>query len=434
MSYNTPKADKVTTNFIGSIKCYQCGKKIFDKRDVWDRLTYALNLDTNNALDTPGKPVKLGIDDTTRNDIHTLFYESVVNAIYPPANCKGIYKDISVYKITINKDIPILCTEDNDIIHINELRFYIFPYDIAFFAINASWEDIPLDKLNEYNRIIRNVEHYYHNHISHQFLAILQPVIAIYNASNKAHHIAAEDFQQETIKDYIKILYKTNKLKCYMIIRINEETLTTFSPQYTRDNLLYDIATMSDIGSSTDPQNAYKPSQRYYEHLMEHNKIDCYENWTALALVDTFCCLMNPFTENKYDYQYNDMWGNLYFDHLYINTLYIKAFMLSTIDNFNTGKNQTKYNKEFDNFDYRFNHYNVSYNFLPDLIYKTLRTGMEIDNELYAIKNQINTHNNKIEQKQNTRLNWIMALLAILTTASILNDGWEFILKLLSFS
>ena len=128
------------------------------------------------------------------------------------------------------------------------------------------------------------------------------------------------------------------------------------------------------------------------------------------------------------------MWGNLYFDHLYINTLYIKAFMLSTIDNFNTGKNQTKYNKEFDNFDYRFNHYNVSYNFLPDLIYKTMRTGMEIDNELYAIKNQINTHNNKIEQKQNTRLNWIMALLAILTTASILNDGWEFILKLLSFS
>ena len=63
-----------------------------------------------------------------------------------------------------------------------------------------------------------------------------------------------------------------------------------------------------------------------------------------------------------------------------------------------------------------------------------MRTGMEIDNELYAIKNQINTHNNKIEQKQNTRLNWIMALLAILTTASILNDGWEFILKLLSFS
>lgn len=428
MNYKNLKAEKFTAKFIGSMKYNKAGAKMFNDIDVWKSIIKTMKLspdEADKALDSNKLPFHHTLSTEEYNDMATLFYEAAINTIYPNEkhSHQSPYNDINSYSIKIDKNIPLFESDENSTIKVNSITFHLFPYDIAFYTLDISLDNTSFNDIILYCSIIRNIEHYQDKNLSHQFLDLFAPILQVYNLAHKHDPIA-----RDNVKQYYSILHKACKLKCYMTAIMSSDCQAQLNDIYTRKHLLYDIATLSPIGCVIDTSNSYCPAQSYYQELMSRNCIEYFENWIAISLVDTFLCLMNSATSSFY---YNIQWGKWYYEYLYINVLYNKVFMLDINDRFITEKSDKKVFKTFNIFDKTFNHHNVSYNFLPNNIYRNMCIGLEVDDELKEVKSKISLFETREENKREKKLNLLIFAITVLSLASFANDGWEFILKLI---
>ena len=442
IEYMKIKVQKLDCKLVGSIKIDKKSRHLFTKSEAWSGIVKSMGVEPSVALKN-GLPSRIELSQEDRADMQTYFYDAVINAIYPDAKSspKSPFDEISIYKIVINKDIQLLANDADSCTFVENITFYNYPHGITLFAIDMQWENITLNDFTKYISILRDVEHYARKNyetkeqktvVADQFLSLFNTIIMLYNqSSNIDVGVSLNDYSPSNVCKYINFLHKSNKLKSYVTIRLTSESDAMLSNDYSRKHLLYDVATMSRIGSAVDVNSEYKPSDAYFNKLMSENLIDCFDNWSALSLVDTFCCIMSPFPAEKYDFQYVDNWGKYYFEYLYLNVLYIKIFMLDANDRFIADKSDSKQYDAIRDIDRTFNHYNVSYNFLPDMVYKKIRAGMEIDDELQVIKVQIENHENREEHKREKCLNKMIFVLTIFTLFSVFNDGWEFIRKII---
>ncbi len=433
IKYHEITAQKIACKFVGSIKTNQKTRDIFAETkysDLWRRIVKSMDVDVSKALDNKGLPHRKQLLPDDRADMQTYFYDAVINATYPNDNRRKVspFSEISSYYIKVDKKIQLLTGNIDSMAHVDEVIFYNFPCDITLFVITMNWTDTSLNNFTQVAYLIREIEHYYkEKKLSDDFLSLYTPILQIYNLSHDTDAIILNDFTSKNIQRYINILYKANKLKTYTIVRLTPESEASLSANYSRKHLLYDVATLSQIGAVVDVNNSNKPSESYFNKLMSENLIDCFDNWTAMSLVDSFCCVMSSFDATQKDYQYKTNWGVNYFEYLYLNALYVKVFMLDANDRFTVNKYDKKLSEIIRKIDRTFNHYNVSYNFLPDMVYKKIRVGMEIDDELQAIKIQIESHENHEEHSREKKLNIMISFLTFLSITSVLNDGLGFL-------
>lgn len=213
-----------------------------------------------------------------------------------------------------------------------------------------------------------------------------------------------------------------------MVLHLAQSEDVKLDNVYTFNHLLYDVGTMSGVGASNDDKHPFSPSSHYFDNIMTNNVVDCFGNWRALALVDSFCVLMLP---NADKYQYERMWGDYYFNYMYVNVIYIKSFMLDMNDRYTNYKPSSQIVKEFRLFDRTFNFYHVSYNFLPRIIYTYMRRGLELDDELASVQRQIETYYEQREHDSDKKTNRFLLLLTILSAIALANDIWELIIKVI---
>ena len=140
-------------------------------------------------------------------------------------------------------------------------------------------------------------------------------------------------------------------------------------------SLLFDIGTLSRIGSAIG--NTYDSMNKdYVSQLVNNNSISVYNNWQALALLDSFTIVGNKIIDTPFKKEtYNSIYYGIYLYCLFIKySLFKYNFEIADLDEDRRSHFQDFLAK------YYFNY--ISYNFLPTEIFNKIRAALDIEKEL----------------------------------------------------
>ncbi len=235
----------------------------------------------------------------------------------------------------------------------------------------------------------RNIQSFFHEFISTNILAGIQL---------RGKNIKSDD-------------YSGSKFKIYSVIN-------TIDPDdgsnYDRDKLVFEIGTGSRIGElGSNGYNA--PSQEYFHELMR-DSIKVFNNYTGLALLDSFTVIGNGVfqSKEKHFYQFNT-YNRIYFA-IYILNLYIRY----NISRFNAvfNDNPLKTREEFELFinDYYYSH--ISFNFLPNIFHQKIYSALNIEDEIKHFEKRLGSLATRIQEDQEKRQATLLGLVSVLTGLS----------------
>ena len=346
----------------------------------------------------------------SRESLSTIYYTGLIDSRYPTEQQQrkhSIYKHLSHFRQFINKDIPFVINNTTlASIHVEHIDYRVFSPETIIFSICIDNKKKVLDDITLQNSIISRVSFYNKSpkyQLSEEFLNLFQNLFTLTDTKN-----------EYSIDNLTHKLFQGNKLYNYLLVQV-EDNVENF------DDLLYELSCNTNIGMLQDSNNFLYPDSNFKNQLMANNSIACYNNWKGLVLTDTTCILMKKSVGED---RYFD--GKcLYFEFLYMNVFYLKAYLVMLNKKYQSENLTKKLKAEYLAFERAFNFHNISYNFLPQLIYDRLRFGMEINDELQQLKDKINLFNEKIERDSDKWLNIIVLFLTLISVISGINDFFE---------
>ncbi len=337
------------------------------------------------------------------------YYESYINCIFPEFK----KKDKSFYnpsfanhthrlskKLGITEQISVRDGEKmlEHELAIDYLDVFLFPGDIAIYSFRCDFTGV------SYHDISLLVNHI-RNHAASGFNFIREHARWL---------ISAGQGEGST-------LVFGNKLKSFTLV----ETGQDISAQ-EEDDLLYDLATCSPVGSAAGYVSYYKPTVTYLDKLRTENTISVFDNWKGMCLFDSFTGLFRKDVLNTF------IWENAYFNLIFLHSVYLKYYLFRTNRKFYLeNADSQKLEDEFYEFDQYFNFKQISFNFLPQIIYEKIRTGLDIEDELMQLQISIERANNIEKSRADKKMNTVLSIIAFLTVFSVIWDGSEWINKLL---
>jgi hypothetical protein len=284
---------------------------------------------------------------------------------------------------------------DDKPVVINYVDLFFFPDNHLIYCFKCTYTDLSLDEIVFLNNLIRNKK------INE--LEFIYPMVK---------SLAQDD-----------CLNIGNKLKLFFCLSHD----FNFSTGYNSDHLLFDLATCSPIGTSigVGKKPELKPSAEYYSDLMKNHRISVFENWTGMSLFDTFTVVQRGPV-----YNYN--WEFRYFRILYIHSLFVKSYLAETSKEFYLHEMNKNLEEEFHEFDQHYNFKQISYNFLPQIIYEKIRQGLNVEQEMNDIRSAIAKDHQKrrerreIEEAGNEKkMNYVLFIIALLTVIEAVYHGSE---------
>lgn len=205
-------------------------------------------------------------------------------------------------------------------------------------------------------------------------------------------------------EDWTRINLTGAKMKIFQLVEM--------PIQKVDDALLYEIATSTPIGSVNCEGHGFKPSKSYFDMIMKEHSISAFDNWKALALNDSLTCL---FIRGVNSYV-KDNWIKCYFPLIYLKAYFEKHFCFNRNIQYRCGNESKNLIKEMAYMEKYYFYDNISYNFLPNLIYEKVKFGLGIDLEKRELSEQIKND----EQKQE---NIVMGIVAVFAIISIMCDA-----------
>ena len=174
-------------------------------------------------------------------------------------------------------------------------------------------------------------------------------------------------------KSLVNLLGTGNKFKIFQVIQVEKEMF--------KDESLYEIGTCSPIGCFGG-DHSLAPSDDYYQMMMAENTASAFKNWKGLALMDTFTML--TYTEpNLY------VWYHFYFPLIYLRCLFEKTYCFCRNTDYRMDKSVMDISKEISQMEKYYFYNSISYNFLPNLLYKAIAKGLELKEERKELSEQI---------------------------------------------
>lgn len=212
---------------------------------------------------------------------------------------------------------------------------------------------------------------------------------------------------------YSCLLSTGNKLKVFQIVKTDDLT----------DELLFETGTFSPIGCVVDGSGPFSPARSYFKRIIEQHKVEIFNNWTALALMDSFTVLMLPATDIS-------LWHLHYFRLIYIHVLYQKT-LLFVVNNKFRSSSDWKYTRqllhEMKQHESRYAFSDISYNFLPEALYKAMDSSLDINAERDSLHEILEQEADRQEAVATKRLSMIILFLTIITVFSVLYDATSLI-------
>lgn len=344
-------------------------------------------------------------DKSSRESMCSLFYDGVIDARYPSNKLGDQYKEIAHFRKEINRLITICDDATKNISYdcfIEHIDYRVFSNEMLIFSITVDNSHLSLNEITSQNRLIRSVK-FYNDKFKADYLSLFSTLIELKQECDGIENI-----------DLSHSLFTGNKLYNYLLVRLDEE-----NDKYYSKDTLYDLSCEYTMGGSNDLNDSRCHDPHYKEYLLENNSIVCFASWKGLVLNDTMCVLMNS---SEPEMRYNN-WKIDYLEFIYMNVFYLKAYLVMMNKKYQNVNATSKLEKEYLEFDRTFNFKNISYNFLPQLIYDRIRVGMEINDELSQLKDKISSYSDKCERENEQTINRILFVMTIFTLTSAINDG-----------
>ena len=275
----------------------------------------------------------------------------------------------------INKLFPI---------NVRSSEVFLFPGQIGLFSIAIDLKDSLLNyqDINDILYLIRNFDTLTETNLKwHEWIS--KNILGGINLRGES--IKADEFSG-------------SKFKLFTVIdcSVNLEN---------RNPLLYDMATVSSLGSALS-SSGWAPSNQYYEELMK-SKISFFNNWEALCLFDSFTCIgtgqLNEHGTNTWEYTYF---------RIYLYRLFFKFNIYRYNSTISDGAVNVR--NQFEKFlnDYNLSH--ISFNFLANEIYKKTGEALDINLELTAFQSRINRLYATIQEKKQSKTNILLQIVTVL--------------------
>ncbi len=293
-------------------------------------------------------------------------------------------------------------------VFIPNITFYQAPFGLALFAIRVDIDASANDITATISRL-RSVDTLAESNAAFATL-VLDPLMGLYRKyAIAAAAIAGKDNQS----CYHSLVEYGNKLKAFQIAVIDYSEWDNEAS----DKMLFELGTLAPIGSY-NPEDDYSSSKSYFDSIMSNGKVSVFNNWKALALFDSFTMLGHNISENTVA-----NWIENYFGMIYISELFVKFYLFRLNNDFRINhKNAGKLLEQFDDFEYSCWFDNVSYNFLPRLVQRSMEQGLEILTEKERLYQMIAQRKNNREERDNQKMNNLLFYLTLFTTFSMVWD------------
>ena len=176
-----------------------------------------------------------------------------------------------------------------------------------------------------------------------------------------------------------QITYYGTKMRQYQVI-LTEIKTDKYETGIIKDELLYEIGSFSDLGlvADSDLTKPFKPATEYYNQLIRDNTLSVYSNWKALSLNDSFTVLSidEYFLKNEFEENFNLLYMRCLFEEFYCfdrNNLYHKVR--------DADINSKAIESEIAYIEKHYFYEDMSYNFLPPLMYHAMAKGLELQKD-----------------------------------------------------
>lgn len=337
------------------------------------------------------------------------YYESLVCSIFPGYSKTGrtylnrhfagqtrrFSRHLGLLQtIMIKKPQGVIARE----IPVEYLDLFLFPGKIAIYAFKCDFSGCTYDEITWLVNYIRNK--------APQEFTFIADCIGPLDASGISSRSG---------------LIFGNKLKSFTLVEMGQELSSG-----EEKNLLYDLATCSPVGSASGLIPYFQPTEEYKNKLWEENTVNVFDNWKGMCLFDSFTALFRKGVFSDF------VWENAYFNLIFLHSVFVKHYLFLINRRFfleNTDQQQLE--DEFYEFDNYFNFRQISYNFLPQVIYEKVRHGFDIEDELAQMQTGIERANSIEQNIQEKKTNKVLTIITFLTVFSVILDASDLIDKLI---
>lgn len=345
-------------------------------------------------------------EDRGYNGLCTLYYKSFIDSMIeaePEVQQRPRFlNDVHHYYYDVpEQQRHITFRTFNYTLQLSRLHIFTFPFHISLFVIEVDDSGQELNALtlghSTLSRWDWNWDKHFTDEVKLQLTEALQPL---------------KEFLPNA--DLAGLISNGNKLKLFQAIQLD-----VAEPD---DKMLYEIGTSQKIGCIDNTKDRYCPASDYWKRIIHDNSVATFRNWKGLALMDSFTLLgtIDSFVRDDCNY--------LYFQLIYLRCLFEKTFCFTR--NIAYRQSDKPVGKELPNEMVLMERYylysDISFNFQPDLLYKAMAKGMEIEEEKQQLTTQIKERAQREEAKEKDeeeeRLNKIAFWLAAFAIFSVVCD------------
>lgn len=303
-------------------------------------------------------------------------------------------KDVTGQSITIGLTKGKDKTPFNYTFKLCNLHLYFFPLNIVLVAIEFDDKGNDLDDLTAAHRSLVNWK--YKDFHNEDLDSALEPLASLLES-----------------KDVAELVTDGNNLKIFQIIQTED-----IEPA---NDLLFEIATFSPIGVVKGKEKqGLSPSSDYYNYILQNNSVSAFYSWRALALVDSFTVLAG-----KKNFS---IWPqiNHYFPLIYLRCIFEKTYCFSRNNAYRMNNSARNLSEELTDIEKYYFYDNITYNFLPNMLYQAMAKGLGVKEEREELSKQIKERtkfdNEKEKEQEDSRRDRITLGLAIFAIFSV---AWD---------
>lgn len=367
------------------------------------------------------------LEEAEYRNISNFYYESFVDSLVEVKQHKQHKVYGSTAHLTMKRNMPCKLNhskleKDGWEFTVSQLHLFFFPYDICLFAIEIEEPgNCDPNQLTMVHSLLRDVNSYEKITEQEQILLDAPRYIEAIEPLMKVCEVTDSKGKVTYTPQYTDLAHTGNKLKAFQIIGANE-----FS-----DELLFELGTMSPIGCVKDHTQFFSPSASYFNGIINDNTISAFQNWKALALFDTFTIM-----QKDGDAKNLWLWRDSYFRLIYIHAFYQKTLLFVVNNLFRSDAANSKcatllqQMKEQEHW-YAFT--NISYNFLPQMIYNAIDRGLEIASEREQLHRYLVQEAERQESLRERHIGKLLTALTLLAVLSALYDGTSLIREVAGF-
>lgn len=310
----------------------------------------------------------------------------------------------SIHRFTrkVNKTIPINIKGNSVNVEVKDITIYQAPFNLCLFSIRIDMDD-EVKNITDTISTLRDVLNIKRNNPLFAEM-VLNHIVEVYkNITDKTIPQSVEEF------DYCQLIEFGNKFKIFQIAEVETDI---WNKGNNINDLLFSFGTVGLLDAS----------KSYFDEITEKNKISVYSNWYALSLFDSFTMLGHNISNMIED------WIEDYFGMIYISELFIKFFLCRTNDDLRIKhKKAEKLLDDFNKFEYNCWFDNVSYNFLPRIIHKSIERALDISEEKMCLYRIIEKQKDERERKSDKKINRLLLSLTFITIFSTIADLSSFL-------